>query len=363
MPKSQTSVGTRSAVTVAWPSNVPATNASDDVSDRRETATVTAVSAPFAAGSVSLRLYPHLDLAATDIVDELRAQGALAVSCGFDGVMTSEHHGGFAGYLPNPLQAAGFALDAMPSGWAAPCPLLLLLRPTALVIEETAWLAARHPGRVGLGVASGALPADFEIMDVAMDDLAARYTHALERVARVLAGGDAGPLAGDPAVARCGAHPVPILSAAASPTAARRAATTGVGLMFDSLTTPARCRELVDVYRDAGGSGPTVLIRRAWIGDPPAQQSARQLATYRSYAPSGASSHWGPAEMAAAPDAASVAAQLAAAAAAAGADALNLRVHVPGVTPADVRAQIERLGADVAPILQDALYRGGVTST
>ena len=104
------------------------------------------LSSPFAPGSVSLRCYPHHDLPAPQIVDELRAQAALAVEHGFDGVMTSEHHGGFAGYLPNPLQAAGFALDAMTSGWAAPCPLLLPLRPTALVIEETAWLAARHPG-------------------------------------------------------------------------------------------------------------------------------------------------------------------------------------------------------------------------
>ena len=131
--------------------------------------------------------------------------------------MTSEHHGGFAGYLPNPLQAAGFALDAMPTGWAAPCPLLLLLRPTALVIEETAWLAARHPGRVGLGVAAGALPADFEIMDSTMDDLTARYARALETVARVLGGGDAGPLGGDPAIACCRERPVPVLSAAAAP--------------------------------------------------------------------------------------------------------------------------------------------------
>ena len=166
-------------------------------------------SAPFAPGSVSLRLYPHLDLPAPQIVEELRAQAALAVAHGFDGVMTSEHHGGFAGYLPNPLQAAGFALDAMPSGWAAPCPLLLLLRPTALVIEETAWLAARHPGRVGLGVAAGALPADFEIMDTTMDDLTARFTKALEEVARVLGGGDAGALAGDPAIAQLEEHRSP----------------------------------------------------------------------------------------------------------------------------------------------------------
>ena len=113
---------------------------------------------------MSLRLYPHNDLAASDVVAELCAQAGLALDGGFDGVMTSEHHGGFPGYLPNPLQMAGFILDGCPTGWAAACPLLLPLRPTALVAEETAWLAARHPGRVGLGVAAGALPLDFEAM-------------------------------------------------------------------------------------------------------------------------------------------------------------------------------------------------------
>ena len=88
---------------------------------------------PFARGSVSLRLYPHRGLSAVGIVDELLAQAALAVECGFDGVMTSEHHNGFAGYLPNPLQVAGWCLDVMSSGWAAACPLLLPLRPVALV--------------------------------------------------------------------------------------------------------------------------------------------------------------------------------------------------------------------------------------
>jgi alkanesulfonate monooxygenase SsuD/methylene tetrahydromethanopterin reductase-like flavin-dependent oxidoreductase (luciferase family) len=320
-------------------------------------------SAPFAAGSVSLRLYPHLDLDAPGIVQELRAQAALAIANGFDGVMTSEHHGGFAGYLPNPLQAAGFALDAMPTGWAAPCPLLLLLRPTALVIEETAWLAARHPGRVGLGVAAGALPADFEIMDSHMDDLTERYATALAEVARVLRGDDPGVLVGDPAIARLKDHPIPVLSAAGSVTAARRAATNGVGLVFDSLTTPGRCRELVDAYRAAGGTAPCVLIRRAWIGEPPAQQSAQQLDTYRSYAPTGATANWGTNEMIASEDAAEVVDRLIDAASKAGVDALNLRVHVPGVTPAAVSAQIERLGADVTTPVRDALYRGGGNRT
>ena len=320
-----------------------------------------ASSAPFAPGSVSLRCYPHLDLPAPQIVDELRTQAALAVEHGFDGVMTSEHHGGFAGYLPNPLQTAGFALDAMEHGWAAPCPLLLPLRPAALVIEETAWLAARHPGRVGLGVAAGALPVDFEIMGTTMDGLTPRYAAALELVARVLGGGEAGALAGDPAVARCRDHPIPVVSAAGSATAARRAAAVGAGLVFDSLSTPARCHELVDAYHAAGGTGPCVLIRRAWIGEPPTRLTTQQVDTYRSYAPAGAAANWGSNELATAPDAREVAGLLADAALVAGADALNIRVHVAGVTPADARAQIERLGAEAVPTVRDALYRGATS--
>src|SRR6516165_12177765 len=155
--------------------------------------------APFAPGSVSLRLYPHLDLPAHAIVEEMRGQAALAAEHGFDGVMTSEDHGGFAGYLPNPLQAAGWCLEAMPTGWAAPCPLLLPLRPPALVAEEVAWLAARFPGRVGVGVAAGALPADFEVMGLTMVGLAARFAAALEELAAMLRGDAEGVLAGDPA--------------------------------------------------------------------------------------------------------------------------------------------------------------------
>ena len=101
-----------------------------------------------------MRLYPHNDLAAPEVVAELCAQARLAMDSGFAGGMTSEHHGGFPGYLPNPLQMVGFILDECPSGWAAACPLLLPLRPTAMVAEEVAWLAARHPGRVGLGAAA-----------------------------------------------------------------------------------------------------------------------------------------------------------------------------------------------------------------
>ncbi len=313
------------------------------------------MSAPFARGSVSFRSYRHDALDAVDALEELRTQAALAVTHGFDGVMTSEHHGGFVGYLPNPLQLAGFLLDAMPSGWAAPCPLLLPLRPTALVIEETAWLAARFPGRVGLGVAAGALPVDFEVMDLSMDDLTMRFADALDRLARALRGSDGSALDSDLAVARCADHPVPVLSAAASATAARRAARVGVGLLFDSLVTPTRAGELVAVYRAAGGTAPCVLIRRAWIGDPPREAIDRQVDVYRSYAPTNAPTHWGANEMAVGATGEDVAKQLVDAAHTAGVDALNLRVHVPGVTVADARAQISRLGDDVVPLVKETL--------
>ena len=311
--------------------------------------------APFAAGSVSLRLYPHNDLPAAAIVDELRGQAALAGKHGFDGVMTSEHHGGFAGYLPNPLQAAGWCLEAMPAGWAAPCPLLLTLRPPALVVEETAWLAARFPGRVGLGVAAGALEDDFEIMGVPMESRGAQFTSGLEELVGALSGSDPGALAGDAAVKACAEHPVPVVSAAMSATAARRAASLGVGILFDSLSTPERCRQLSDTYRAAGATRSCILIRRAWIGDPPRAGVARQLDVYRSYAPAAAQTHWEGEQLVTSASARDVTAGLADAAHRAGADAVNIRVHVSGVTPDAAREQIVRLGDEVVAPLRDEL--------
>jgi alkanesulfonate monooxygenase SsuD/methylene tetrahydromethanopterin reductase-like flavin-dependent oxidoreductase (luciferase family) len=294
---------------------------------------------------------------AVGVVEELRAQARLAVEHGFDGVMTSEHHAGFPGYMPNPLQLAGFLLDAMPAGWAAPCPVLLPLRPTALVAEEIAWLAARHPGRVGIGVAAGALERDFDVMDASMDDLTPRFAAGLDQLSRYLRG-DAGVLAGDRAIERCALHPIPMVSAAASATAARRAARARVGLLFDSLVTVARVRELVDIHRAEGGTAPCVLVRRTWIGEPPRARVDEQVDVYREYAPSGAPAHWGNDELISggAPD--EVAERLVASARGAGADALNLRVHAPGIGAGAIREQIERLGEEVVPHVRKALRTG-----
>ena len=311
--------------------------------------------APFARGSVSLRLYPHNELPASAIVEELRAQAALGAAHGFDGVMTSEHHAGFHGYLPNPLQAAGWCLEAMSTGWAAPSPLLLPLRPPALVAEEVAWLAARFPGRVGIGVASGALHNDFEVMGLTMHRLTERFTEGLEALIGMLSGSNPGALADDPAIKACIEHPIPVVSAAMGFTAVRRAAALGVGILFDSLSLAERCRELTDAYREAGGTGPVIMIRRAWLGEPPQEKVDQQLDVYRGYSSRSAQLHWGGNELIGSTDPAAVASGVADVARRADADALNLRVHIPGVSPEVVREQIAALGDRVLPLLRAEL--------
>jgi alkanesulfonate monooxygenase SsuD/methylene tetrahydromethanopterin reductase-like flavin-dependent oxidoreductase (luciferase family) len=300
------------------------------------------MTAPFAPGSISLRLYPHDDLPAEEIVEVMRAQAARGAAAGFDGVMTSEHHGGFGGYLPNPIQTAGWALEAMPSGWAAPCPLLLPLRPSALVVEEIAWLAARFPGRVGLGVAAGSLEQDFTIMGLDKSDLTERFAAGLATVTAALSGRDGGALAGDPAVARCVEHPVPVLSAAMSAVACRRAATLGAGLLIDSLAPLVRCRELADVFHEAGGTAPVSLVRRVSIGGAGADRHDAQVDVYRTYSAASAQAHWRHSELISG-STSEVADRLAAARDAAGADSLNVRVHVPGISPDEVDEQIDTL--------------------
>jgi alkanesulfonate monooxygenase SsuD/methylene tetrahydromethanopterin reductase-like flavin-dependent oxidoreductase (luciferase family) len=208
---------------------------------------------------------------------------------------------------------------------------------------------------VGLGVASGALPADFEVMHVPMDALAARFTAGFEELAGILDNTAAGVLADDPAIQELRTHPVPVLSAAMGVTAVRRAARLGAGLLFDSLSTPERCRELTDAYRDAGGHAPCVLIRRAWVGEPPRERVDDQVDVYRSYSSKSAMEHWGSNELVDAPTADDVVAGLLDALDRAGADALNLRVHVPGVSPTAAREQIAGLGDAVLPRLRQAL--------
>jgi alkanesulfonate monooxygenase SsuD/methylene tetrahydromethanopterin reductase-like flavin-dependent oxidoreductase (luciferase family) len=306
--------------------------------------------APFAPGSISLRLYPHNDLEAAQIVTELCTQARLALEGGFDGIMTSEHHGGVGGYIPNPLQMAGFVLEDTVRGWAAPCPLLLPLRPTALVAEEIAWLAARHPGRVGLGVGSGAMALDFEVMGLDVADAATMFKAQLPGIVEMLRGEGLGQLAGDRALQDCATRPIPVLSAAVSVTAARRAARFGAGLILEGMSGPERIAELCAAYADTGGTMPRILVRRVWLGPPQAQLVEQQRRFYQA-------NRGDPAPLPAdqtvsVADGAEMAATLSDLLQSTGADGLNLRVHLPGIAPSAAREQIAGLASEVLPALR-----------
>jgi alkanesulfonate monooxygenase SsuD/methylene tetrahydromethanopterin reductase-like flavin-dependent oxidoreductase (luciferase family) len=228
----------------------------------------------------------------------------------------------------------------------------LPLRPAALVAEEIAWLAARHPGRVGLGLAAGALSLDFEAMDLELESAVPKFKTDLPRVTAMLRGEALGALAGDPALARCAAEPIPVLSAAVSPAAGRRAARVGAGILLESMSTPARQRAVCDAFMEAGGAGPRVAIRRVWIGAPPTGAIDAQRAVYESDSPSAAQAHWAQTNTLAAEDGATLAAALRASVDEVNADALNLRVHMPGIEPRAIREQIALLGAEVLPRLR-----------
>jgi alkanesulfonate monooxygenase SsuD/methylene tetrahydromethanopterin reductase-like flavin-dependent oxidoreductase (luciferase family) len=309
-------------------------------------------STPFAPGSVSLRLYPHNELPAPAVVAEFCAQARLALQHGFDGVMTSEHHGGFPGYLPNPLQMVTFVLEENPEGWGAACPLVLPLRSTAMVAEEVAWLAARHPGRVGLGVAAGALPRDFEVMGVPLAEAVDRFKAELPRLVNMLQGRDLGEVREDPALRAAAEQPIVVLSAAASTGAAKRAARSGAGLLLEGMSTPERLGRICAAFTESGGTQPKVLIRRVWLGQPDGALVARQREVYDGYASTSSSTSFGDDQTVSANDPAELSERLLDALRASGADALNLRVHLPGLSAADIRHQIVRLGDEVVPRLR-----------
>jgi alkanesulfonate monooxygenase SsuD/methylene tetrahydromethanopterin reductase-like flavin-dependent oxidoreductase (luciferase family) len=285
----------------------------------------------------------------------LRRQAARAAELGYDGVMVSEHHADFPGYLPNPVQLAGLLLDAMPSGWAAPCPMLLPLKPYALIVEDLAWLAAAYPGRVGVGFAAGALPVDFELAEVPFDEIVDRFKRALPLAVAALRGDAPEPLGRDRAVRRLATQPVPIVIAAQSPGACRRAARLDCGVLYDSLQSPEVSARLGAAHRDGGATTGRVLIRRVWIGEPPTDEMAAQMAHYRSYANDAAVKNWSDDSLVHAPTAAEAAEALLDVLRASDCDTVNVRVHVKGLTPDLVDAQldlhapfVERLRAGLA---------------
>ncbi|MDQ1396533.1 MAG: hypothetical protein QOG64_1792 [Acidimicrobiaceae bacterium] len=315
------------------------------------------VLAPFGDGSVGLGLYLH-DLPADEAVERLVAQAVAAERVGFDGVSIAEHHAGYRSYLPNPLLASAWMLAATKRVWCGPLPLLLPLRNPGLLAEDLAWLDARYPDRVGAGLAAGYNAEDFTA--VGSRNFATRgkaYGRRLRTVARLLRGDANGLIARDHAVTWRGRRSFPLVGAAGGRAAARRAAEAGVGVMMDSMAPVETLAVVAEEYRAAGGVGPRVLCRRVWVGDPPRDLFAAQLAGYQSHAESGSWLQGVGVNALISGSPAAIADRLVAEGRAATASAFALRVHISGLDPGAAEEQIHLVGEQVLPPLREALVR------
>ena len=310
------------------------------------------------AGSVSLRLYAS-EGTSVDQVNQMRAEAQLAEDIGYDGVMVSEHHAGFPGYLPNPLQLSAFLLAATEKIWVSPCPLLLPTKPRAMLAEEIAWLSSAYPHRVGIGFAAGALPVDFELAEVPFDERNIRFKSNLPWIVDTLRGIAEDPIAKDLAINQCKLQPIPIVIAAQSTEACRRAARLNAGILFDSLQSPEVSKKLSSIYREAGGNGPVILIRRVWIGSPPTSQIQAQMEHYHSYASDRAKANWIQGDSTVfGQNGAEAAERLSGILHDSGCDTVNIRVHVAGLKADQVIEQLGRHKDDLIPVLKSDLKRG-----
>jgi hypothetical protein len=110
-------------------------------------------------------------------------------------------------------------------------------------------------------------------------------------------------------------------------------------------------------FTEAGGTGSKVLIRRVWLGRVSGSLVTRQRAVYESYAGGGGA--FGEDQTIATDDPGELSERLAAAAEEAGADALNLRVQLPGMAPEAVREQIDAIATLVVGRLRESWPAAG----
>jgi alkanesulfonate monooxygenase SsuD/methylene tetrahydromethanopterin reductase-like flavin-dependent oxidoreductase (luciferase family) len=199
---------------------------------------------------------------------------------GFDSVVFSEHHG-MAGYVPDPLTAATYALGRCAALRAGPMPLVLPLHDPIHVAEAGALADAVSGGRLVFGVAAGFLARDFQQRGLAVDERADRLEEATTIVRRLWRG-ELSAYEGKhytiPALEPLCPGPVqpggpPVWMASGTPAGVRRAARVADGIVIDSVRTVSGVCRLVAAYRaatDACGrpAGTIALMRRGWIGTP-----------------------------------------------------------------------------------------------
>lgn len=163
----------------------------------------------------------------------------------------------------------------------------------------------------------------------------------------MLEGRDLDGLEGDRAFQRCATHPVPVTSAAIATGAARRAAEAGAGILMEGISPVDKLAKCCAAYDAAAGKQAKILIRRVWLGEPDKSLIESQRRFYEQGSTTGLSLPED--QTIATNDAAEMSDRLVDIVQRSGADALNIRVHLPGIPAAAIREQIAALVADVLP--------------
>lgn len=126
---------------------------------------------------------------------------------------------------------------------------------------------------------------------------------------------------------------------------------------MEGMSTPGRLAGVTRAFVDAGGTGAKVLIRRVWLGRVSDHLVQRQRAVYDAYAARRGA--FGEDQTISSDDPIELAQRLVGAVHEAGADALNLRVQLPGMAHEEVREQITAFGTTVVQRLRDSWSPAG----
>ncbi|MDT3446573.1 MULTISPECIES: LLM class flavin-dependent oxidoreductase [unclassified Pseudofrankia] len=311
---------------------------------------MTTTTRPFHGKSISLGL--HLGEAGTTAakIDQMIGEAVLAEKVGFDGVTISEHHVGMPMYAPQPLTVANWILSETSRIWSGASPMLLTLTDPRVVAEQVAWMSARFPGRVGLGLAPGNRVTDFEFFGRSFENRFKDFGAQLQVLSECMRAD--GPMAEDWAIGEGCLERVPVVSAAQSRPAVDRAVRAGFGLALGG--DLEKVKRTVSYYHDAGQTGPLWWMRRVWVGKPPAHVVEALDSVYRT---AGTARGGNVADIDSGdPDA--IAEQLAHTMKEASLTCINLRPHMPGVSPEEVAVQIQAFGETVMPTLRKLLAEG-----
>jgi alkanesulfonate monooxygenase SsuD/methylene tetrahydromethanopterin reductase-like flavin-dependent oxidoreductase (luciferase family) len=209
---------------------------------------------------------------ATEYIAEVVAESVAAEAAGLDLVMLPEHHQGARVSYAAPLTLAAAILARTDRLRVATGVLALPGQHPVHLAEQVSVLDHLSGGRFVLGVGAGYQEADLEPFGVAVPDRGAVLEETLAALGALLtteSTGADGVHVRFP-VTKLRPQPLtrprpPIWLGSWSRPGIRRAVELADGWIADPIRTVSEVATMAAMYRDAGGTGPVVVLREAWI--------------------------------------------------------------------------------------------------